>query len=220
MNYQDNNNYIIYKAENISNGAVYIGATTKSLDARQKDHIERANRGDSGRFQKAIATFGAEAFSWNQIDTGASIDELAQKEKKYILQYDSKENGLNSSAGGEIMKTIYQYSIEDGVLVGKYDCLKDAGNAVGAFKSSISKAALEVNKTCNGYYWSYSSTFPNHLKDLRKKKIQQFTLDGEFVNEFNSVSEASKQTGYNKTSIAKVCRSERKSSGGYYWKFK
>ena len=211
---------IIYKVENISNGAVYIGATTKSLDARQKDHIERANIGDSGKFQNAIATFGVEVFSWSQIDTAISSDQLAKKEKEYILQYDSKENGLNSSAGGEIMKTVYQYSIEDGALVGKYDCLKDAGNAVGAFKSSISKAALEVNKTCNGYYWSYSSTFPNHLTDLRKKKIQQFTLDGEFVNEFDSVSKASKQTGCNMSGIAKVSRKERKSCGGFYWKFK
>ena len=213
-------NYIIYKAVNQSNGDVYIGATSKSLESRKQDHIERANRGDSGRFQNAISTYGPEAFTWLEVDVASTASELAKKEKEFILQYDSKENGLNSSAGGEIMKTVYQYSIEDGVLVGKYDCLKDAGNAVGAFKSSISKAALEVNKTCNGYYWSYSSTFPNHLTDLRKKKIQQFTLDGEFVNEFDSVSEASKQTGCNKTSVAKVCRGERKSSGGYYWKFK
>jgi hypothetical protein len=79
---------------------------------------------------------------------------------------------------------------------------------------------LEVNKTCNGYYWSYSSTFPNHLADLRKKKIQQFSLESEFVNEFDSVSEASKQTGCNKSGIAKVSRKERKSCGGYYWRYK
>ena len=48
----------------------------------------------------------------------------------------------------------------------------------------------------------------------------QLTMEGEFVSEYESVSEASKQTGYNKASIAKVCRSERKSSGGYCWKFK
>ena len=213
-------NYIIYKAVNQSNGDVYIGATSKSLESRKQDHIERANRGDSGRFQNAISTYGPEAFTWLEVDVASTASELAQKEKEYILKYNSKENGLNSSAGGEIMKTVYQYSIEDGALVGKYDCLKDAGNSVGAFKSSISKAALGVNKTCNGYYWSYSSTFPNHLTDLRRKKVQQLTLDGEFVNEFDSVSEASKQTGFNKTGIAKVCRRERKSSGGYHWEYK
>ena len=221
MNYQDNNNYIIYKAENISNGAVYIGATTKSLDARQKDHIERANRGDSGRFQKAIATFGAEAFSWNQIDTGASIDQLAKKEKEYILQYDSKENGYNVDSGGGVRKTVYQYDAITGTLVDKHPNLSVAGAVVGLTKQGLSNVCLSVNKVCKGFYWTYDyiDTFLP-LKDLRRKKVQQYTIEGEFINEFNSVSEASKQTGYNKTSIAKVCRRERKSSGGYHWKYK
>uniref|UniRef100_UPI004047E956 NUMOD1 domain-containing DNA-binding protein n=1 Tax=Polaribacter sp. TaxID=1920175 RepID=UPI004047E956 len=58
------------------------------------------------------------------------------------------------------------------------------------------------------------------MKDKRKKIIQKLSLDGDFIKEFNSVSEASKQTGCNKTSIAKVCRGERKSSGGYLWKYR
>jgi hypothetical protein len=220
MNYQDNNNYIIYKVENISNGEVYIGATTKSLDARQKDHIERANRGDSGRFQNAIATFGAEAFSWNQIDTGASTDELAQKEKEYIIQYDSKESGYNVDCGGGVRKTVYQYDIITGELVDKYPNLSVAGAVVGLAKQGLSNVCLSVNKAYRGFYWTYDyidKFLP--LKDLRRKKVQQFNLEGEFINEFDSVSEASKQTECNKSSISKVCRFERKSSGGYFWRF-
>jgi hypothetical protein len=45
------------------------------------------------------------------------------------------------------------------------------------------------------------------------------TLEGEFLTEYKSVSEASKLTGCNRTSIAKVCRGERKSCGGYNWKY-
>ena len=56
-------------------------------------------------------------------------------------------------------------------------------------------------------------------KDVRRKIVQQYSLEGEFINEYKSVSEASKQTNFNKTSIAKVCRGDRKSCGGYYWKF-
>ena len=214
-------NYIIYKAENISNGAVYIGATTKSLDARQKDHIERANSGDSGKFQNAIATFGVEVFSWSQIDTAISSDQLAKKEKEYILQYDSKENGYNADCGGGVRKTIYQYDAITGALVDKHPNLSVAGAVVGLTKQGLSNVCLSVNKVCKGFYWTYDyiDTFLP-LKDLRRKKVQQYTIEGEFINEFNSVSEASKQTGYNKTSIAKVCRRERKSSGGYHWKYK
>ena len=79
---------------------------------------------------------------------------------------------------------------------------------------------LSVNKVSNGFVWSYSSTFPIHINDNRRKVVQQLTLEGEFLTEYKSVSEASKLTGCNKTSIAKVCRGERQSCGGFSWKFK
>lgn len=47
----------------------------------------------------------------------------------------------------------------------------------------------------------------------------QLTLSGEIVAVYESVSEASKQTDCNKTSIAKVCREERSKCGGYIWKY-
>jgi len=215
----EKNNYTIYKAENMSNGEVYIGATTKSLDARQKDHIERANRGDSGRFQSAIATFGSEFFDWIQLDTAISSDQLAKKEKEYILQYDSKENGYNVDCGGGVRKTVYQYDVITGALVAKHPNLSVAGAVVGLTKQGLSNVCLSVNKTCKGFYWTYDYIdrfLP--LKDLRRKKVQQFNLEGKFINEFNSVSEASKITGCNKSSIAKVCRFERKTAGGYLWR--
>jgi hypothetical protein len=49
--------------------------------------------------------------------------------------------------------------------------------------------------------------------------VQQFSLEGTLINEFKSVSEAAKLTGCNKTSIAKVCRGERQSCGGYNWMY-
>ncbi|WP_016988899.1 GIY-YIG nuclease family protein [Flavobacterium sp. ACAM 123] len=33
---------IIYKAENTQTGEIYIGATTKSLEERKQDHIQKA----------------------------------------------------------------------------------------------------------------------------------------------------------------------------------
>ena len=80
------NNKIIYKATNSVNGFVYVGATTKTIRDRKKDHLSKATSGESGKFQEAISTYGAEAFFWEQIDTASSIDELALKEKQYIQE--------------------------------------------------------------------------------------------------------------------------------------
>jgi group I intron endonuclease len=220
MKNKENNSYnIIYKVENIDSGKVYIGATSKSLETRKKDHLKKSKKGKSYAFQQAIATHGPDAFRWEKVDYATTIDELAQKEKAYILKYNSKERGYNSDSGGGIQKTVYQYDVSTGKVVGKYKSLKDAGAKFHLTKQDLSKVCLSVNKLSNGFVWTYSSTFPTDLKDHRKKVVQQFSLDGTFINEFNSVSEASKLTGCNKTSIAKTCRDERQSCGGFSWRY-
>jgi len=221
MKNKENNNYnIIYKAENIHNGKVYIGATSKNLEARKKDHLKKSKKGKCYAFQNAISTYGAEAFTWSQMETASSTDELAKMEKSYVLEYNSKEEGYNSDSGGGIQKTVYQYDLLTGKLVAKHPSLSVAGAVVNANKQDLSSVCLNVNKVFRGFYWSYDyiDTFLP-LKDLRRKKVQQFNLEGEFINEFNSVSEASSITGFNKTSIAKVCRGTRKQCGTYVWKY-
>jgi group I intron endonuclease len=210
---------IVYKVTNEENGKIYIGGTTKSIEERKKDHIKKSKKGKSYLFQNAIATHGPDAFNWQQIDTATSIDELAQKEKAYVLKYNSKEDGYNQSEGGEIQKTVYQYDVSTGMLVNKYSSLSIAGAKFNLTKQDLSKVCLSVNKLSKGSVWCYSSTFPTDLKDHRKKVVQQLTLDGTLITEYKSVSEASKLTGFNKTSIAKVCRGERQSCGGYNWMY-
>ena len=211
---------IVYKVINIETEEVYVGITSKSLEERRKDHLKKSKKGKSYAFQNAIATYGADAFKWEQIDTAITIDELAKKEKEYILEYNSKEEGYNSDCGGGIQKTVYQYDILTGELVDKYSNLTIAGSVIGLNKKELSSVCLSVNKICKGFYWTYDYVdkfIPS--KDNRKKKVCQYNLQGEFVNEFESVSEASRQTSCNKTSIAKVCRGERKTCGDYIWSY-
>ena len=86
---------IIYQVTHKESGESYIGATTKTMESRKADHVQKANKGLGGQFQEAIATQGPEAFVWTQIDTANTIDELARKEKEYIAKYNTRENGYN-----------------------------------------------------------------------------------------------------------------------------
>ena len=52
------------------------------------------------------------------------------------------------------------------------------------------------------------------------KPILQFSKDGEFIAEYPSIMEASRQTGCNNSHIGSCCKGERKSTGGYIWKYK
>lgn len=211
---------IVYKVTNEENGDVYIGATTKSINERKKDHINKSNKNSLNKFHTAIKTFGEESFKWEQVDTANSNDELAKKEKTYIIKYDSKENGYNSDGGGGFKKTVYQYDIVDGKLLNKYDNLTDAGKVINVTKQDLSKVCLSVGKVCKGFYWSYDYKEPfEPNKDCRKKKVFKYSLDGTFLESYSSVSDASKSTGINKSCIAKACRGERKTSGGFIWKY-
>lgn len=213
-------NYIIYKAENTFTNEVYVGATTKTLVERKNDHLIKTNNGSDVYFHQAIQTYGSESFIWSVIDTATSIDELAQKETKYIINYNSIDDGYNSDIGGGFKKTVYQFNIETGNLINSYDDLSNAANAVNATKTSISNACLHYNKTCKGFVWSYSSTFElSSTLDLRKKTVNQISLDGTFIACYESASEASRQTGMSKTCITRCCRKERQQTGGFLWEY-
>ena len=57
-------------------------------------------------------------------------------------------------------------------------------------------------------------SFTFFTKEHREKILQQCSLEGAFVVEYNAVSIASKRMGCHKKSIAKVCSGAQKSSGG------
>ena len=210
----------IYKVINTITNEVYIGATTKPFEERKADHIQKANKGLGGCFQQAIATYGLQAFLWEQIDTAESIDELAQKEVSYIIEYNSKEKGYNKDRGGGFQKTIYQYDL-NGSYVKSYDDLSSAALSVNTSKQRISNACLGKNKLFGNYYWSYKyieSFVPE--TDFRKKIVLQYDMEDNYLNTFESVAMASKLTGLSKTCISRCCRGERQYSGGYKWKYK
>lgn len=208
---------IIYKATNIINGQVYIGATKQDLEDRKKDHLNKADKHYNHKFQKAILEYGKENFHWEQLDTAFDSNDLAIKESKYIEQYDSNQNGYNSDKGGGFKKIIYQFN-QTGELVTTFKSLEEASSTLNTAKSSISHACLLDIKTCKGFIWSYNTTF-NIISDNRKKSIVQYDSNGSFIQEFESISIASLTTGTNKSSIAKCCRGERKKAGDFIWKF-
>lgn len=214
-------NYIIYKSVNKKNGKVYIGATSSSVKERKLDHENKSSKLKLNKFHEAISTYGAEAFNWEQIDTVNTIDELAQKEKQYILEYNSKEEGYNADSGGGFKKTVYQYDLDEGSLVDKYNSLQDASKVINSTRQDISRACLSVNKTYGGFYWSYEYIEPfKPNNDARKKKVLYYNLKEDTVQEFDSVAEASRKIRVSKSCIAKFCRGERKSPKGYRWQYK
>lgn len=92
---------IIYKVTNLINGKVYIGKTTKSLEARQRGHHKesKAGRGNS-IFHKAIRKYGIESFIWEILGQYKTISDLDAAEIEFIRLYESCDTGYNITSGG------------------------------------------------------------------------------------------------------------------------
>lgn len=52
------------------------------------------------------------------------------------------------------------------------------------------------------------------------KPVEQYTLDGRFVQLFEGTADVERKTGILQSSIAQACRGEIKTSHGYIWKYK
>lgn len=218
MEENNNINGIIYSVKNTITGECYIGATTKSIEERKKDHLQKSGKKVGSYFQEAIATYPETSFVWQTIDTANTLNELAEKEKNYILQYDSNNHGFNSDNGGGFKKNIYQYD-SNGNLIGTFSSLSEINAKLNFNKRRISAAC--INSTLfGGSFWSYkeNNTF-NAAYDSRKRTVIQSDLHGNFVSRYISVSNASKCTGVSKTCIARCCRGERQNSEGYIWNY-
>jgi len=54
----------------------------------------------------------------------------------------------------------------------------------------------------------------------RTKKIIKLTLDGDFIMEYDSATQASKEDGYDVSSIIKCCKGKIKYHKGFIFKYK
>jgi group I intron endonuclease len=93
---------IIYKATG-PGGKVYVGQTTYSLKKRRSNHKFMSLKGDHRNvFQIALLDEGFDNFTWEQIDTAETAEELNNKEMEWIAFYKANDPqyGYNISKGG------------------------------------------------------------------------------------------------------------------------
>jgi group I intron endonuclease len=91
----------IYKITNKINNKIYIGCTVNSIEKRYYEHLYRCFKTDyKSKLYNSIKKYGEENFYIELIEE-CDLSNIYEIEKKYIEQYDSFKNGLNSTFGGE-----------------------------------------------------------------------------------------------------------------------
>lgn len=92
---------IIYKFTNSITGQVYIGKTVQSIEKRVKGHLRYCQKGNSTKLANSINKYGWDNFSVEVLEEVVNKEELNEREIYWINKYDSYQNGLNSTLGGD-----------------------------------------------------------------------------------------------------------------------
>ncbi len=95
----------IYKITNNINKKVYIGKTKRDTKIRWLEHIRDAKNYPEKNIplHKAILKYGKDKFSFEILETDIAENDLNEKEKMYIKQYNSTNSliGYNATKGGD-----------------------------------------------------------------------------------------------------------------------
>lgn len=142
----------------------------------------------------------------------------------FVWRYEGREENLDTfhitPFSGERRVTQKDLS---GKVITVFDSAKEAELKTGASRSKICMCCKGLRKTAGGYRWEYTDGFG--LKDIynpkpsKIKRVGQFDLSDNLIDEFSSISDAHRRTNISASMISQCCRGKRKIACGYIWKF-
>ena len=207
--------------KNKINNKKYIGITCMIPEKRWNN-----GKGYSynEHFYRSILKYGwNEGFDHFILHKNLTKEEAEQKEIELIAKYDltNQDKGYNIGIGGGIVesKTVYQYDRKTGLFLKEWENTIAIERALGIPNTHISAICLKKMKTSHGFYFSYNylgEQLPNDIYNYINtndcyKRIAQYNLDGKFVKEYESISNAEKV-------VKGTINMNSKISHGYIWK--
>lgn len=113
---------------------------------------------------------------------------------------------------------IHQYSL-DGTYIKSYASIKDVALDFGKGCASGIKTSIRLGRAYKEFQWNADkvSSMKKLIPDKPKsRKIAQYTLDGEFVASFDTVTEAIKKFGHG---VNKVLKGRQKQTKNFIFKY-
>lgn len=189
----------VYKITNKVTNKIYIGITNQGSGARYRHHWYESRIGEPSPIHRSMAKYGEDNFTLEIIDFADTYDELKEKEKYWIKQYNStdKSIGYNLTEGGD--GTFGRKHSEDTKE-------KIRQKALGRKVSEETKKKMSETRL-----GKCSDKQREHLLKLtveQSKKIYQYDTDFNLIGEYNSIKEASKITGIDRNTIGRQLKKE------------
>lgn len=210
----------IYLVKNQQNKIVYVGQQigTKSLDEY---------KGSGLLLNRAYNKYGKDYFK-QEIVEYCDIDELNNKEKLYIKQYNTKfPHGYNLTEGGDGNKGLkftkeQKQKISQNKKGQKYP--KEHGEKIRQAKLGKKRDPETINKIiqtkASKHNIKIDLSLKNQARSNSQKTILQYDLQSNLLNEYQSAQEAGRCLGKSGNSIADCASGRQSTAYGFVWKYK
>lgn len=218
----------VYRITNKLNGKSYIGQST-NIENRINGHRQAINRApDDPRGQSPLyddmRKFGIENFEVEILKL-CNLDELNEWEEFFINAYDSVNNGYNrtdkaiTTSDPKVIAKIHTKEVRKrrSKEFTKMN-LKNWSDPAYRRERSIASSKLQKERLKDPEYLKQKSEQLSRHWKKKKKKVAQYTLDGELVKIYGGVREAERKSGIYIHNHLKHPE-KRKQAGGYVWKY-
>lgn len=129
-----------------------------------------------------------------------------------LIVYKNKERHL---------KSVYQFDMNK-KFIQKWETAMEAGRVLNIDNTSIYQCCHNNRTSAGGYYWSFTKECtPRELKisPRHHNGVNQYDLNGNFLQHYPSIKQASELTGFSKTGIIDCCTGRKKTSHGFKWEY-
>lgn len=218
----------IYAIKNKSTNQMYIGSAL-DIYKRWSEHKKSLMLGlHNKKLQTAWNLYGELEFEFiilENIKPNEII--LLQKEQFYIDKFENSYN-VNKKAirTNKEGKPVYQYD-SFGNFIKEFESISEAARIVNIKPSGIIQSCNKNKLSAAGFIWRYKGDVLNknalktsEIIDSHWVSVLQYDLDGNFLKEWRSISEAATNLKVNSDSITSACVGRHKTAGGFIWQYK
>ena len=189
---------------------------------------------DSKKTTHLIARLVAEAFIENPNNLPEVNHKDENKKNNFINNLEWCTEIYNSNYGTKGQRisdknslTTYQYSL-NGELITIYKSTLEAQRITGFDRVSIQQCCTNSLKTSNGFVWSYKELSQEEVINIVKskkwdnkpKEILQIDNNGIVINQYSSLHDIKRKTGFDSSYISNCCRNKCNKAYGYKWVYK
>jgi hypothetical protein len=210
---------IIYKITNTINNKIYIGQTTRTLNARWRQHKSRAKDAQYTEYlYNAMRKYGIDNFVIEKLDECDDEDRF-HLETEYITKYRTYV-GFDDCNGYNLVLS------QDGpapILAQETIQLWNDGLPIVAISDRLHICVKTVSRILKNAGITQDDIYTRRAELTKlhnSKAVIQYTLTGEYVNTFVSAADAGRSINKRSASISKACvGKDLLTAYGFIWQY-